>query len=389
MGIIGLIIVIMIILMFVVMGLEAGLFLQGIKTVFFGSETKEDKALEEMRLSEIERQNQRKYNEKLVSTIKMVNERLSDFAPNDYIKVCGNANSTVVYRVLTISPGTYEMKGTSIPWKAEMKNMPQMLAMPLLEHILDNEDKYYGWREIANGTSVELVKFKKKNLDNKWEVPFSANFLAYKSGTSGPYEINRYAIRKIDAITLTEYIKLAAEAKMHWITEEQEQQKLQNERQRISDSISSEEIDDSLERLRNMDKANIREKTDIANEDLNSKPDFDSMDGHTFERFCATLLEKNSFTKVCLTGGTGDQGIDIIAFRDEIKYGIQCKCYSTDVGNAAVQEVFSGRAYYGCHIGIVLTNRYFTRAAISLAEKNGVVLWDRDQLLRLIKNAKQ
>lgn len=69
--------------------------------------------------------------------------------------------------------------------------------------------------------------------------------------------------------------------------------------------------------------------------------DFDRMDGEEFERFCARLLIKNGYEDISLTKGSGNQGIDIIAYRDGIKHGIQCKCYSSDIGNSAVQEVFA------------------------------------------------
>lgn len=115
-------------------------------------------------------------------------------------------------------------------------------------------------------------------------------------------------------------------------------------------------------------------------------PDFDSMDGHEFEHFCAELLKQNGYKDVEVTQGSGDQGIDIIAYKDYIKYGIQCKCYASDVGNKAVQEVFAGKTFYQCHVGIVLTNSYFTKSAIELAQMNGIVLWDRDKLLDMIKN---
>lgn len=116
--------------------------------------------------------------------------------------------------------------------------------------------------------------------------------------------------------------------------------------------------------------------------------DFDNMDGHEFEAFCAKLLEKNGFDDVTVTQGSGDQGIDILAYRDDIKYGFQCKCYSSPIGNHAVQEVFAGKSYYQCHIGIVLTNNYFTNAAKELAKRNQIVLWNRDKLLQLIQNSK-
>ncbi len=114
---------------------------------------------------------------------------------------------------------------------------------------------------------------------------------------------------------------------------------------------------------------------------------YDNMEGHDFEYFCADLLKKNGFSNVKVTKGSGDQGIDILAAKDGIKYGIQCKCYSSDIGNKAVQEAFSGKTFYHCHVASVLTNRYFTASAKELAESNGVLLWDRDYLNKLIENA--
>lgn len=116
--------------------------------------------------------------------------------------------------------------------------------------------------------------------------------------------------------------------------------------------------------------------------------EFDSMTGLEFEGFCAEILEKNGYDNVSVTRGSGDQGVDIIAYRDGVKYGFQCKCYTADIGNKAVQEIYAGKTYYQCHVGIVLTNRQFTSAAIDLAKKNGIILWDRSKLLELIEKAK-
>ena len=118
-----------------------------------------------------------------------------------------------------------------------------------------------------------------------------------------------------------------------------------------------------------------------------SQTDFDRMSGVQFEEFCAQILIKNGYEDVSLTPGSGDQGIDIIAYRDGVRYGIQCKCYSSDLGNGAVQEAFAGKSFYKCHVGIVFTNRHFSASAIQLAETNGIVLWGREMLLRMIKTA--
>ena len=82
---------------------------------------------------------------------------------------------------------------------------------------------------------------------------------------------------------------------------------------------------------------------------------------------------------------SGDQGVDVIAERDGIKIGIQAKCYSEPVGNAAVQEVIAGISYYKLDKGFVVTNSTFTTAAKRLAEETHVILWDRSVLTEKCK----
>ena len=116
---------------------------------------------------------------------------------------------------------------------------------------------------------------------------------------------------------------------------------------------------------------------------------FDLMEGHEFEYYCAELLRKNGYRNVEVTKASGDQGIDIIAYKNGVKYGIQCKCYSSNIGNKAVQEVFAGIKFYDCKVGIVMTNRYYTASAKELAAKNGIILYDRDKLNDLIYKSKK
>lgn len=126
---------------------------------------------------------------------------------------------------------------------------------------------------------------------------------------------------------------------------------------------------------------------DSINTDSKDSYNIDTMEGHQFEHFCAQLLIKNGFCNVDVTRGSGDQGIDIIAYKDGVKFGIQCKCYSTDIGNKAVQEAYAGKTYYNCHVGAVLTNRYFTHSAIDLSNSNGILLWDRGYLIDMMNKS--
>ncbi len=111
------------------------------------------------------------------------------------------------------------------------------------------------------------------------------------------------------------------------------------------------------------------------------------IDGFDFENLSKDLLEKNGFEKVTVTQASGDYGADVIAFRDGVKYAIQCKKYSSKVGVKAVQEILAAKTMYKCHVGVVLTNNYFTPSAEKLAESNGILLWDKTKLDDLIKKA--
>lgn len=113
----------------------------------------------------------------------------------------------------------------------------------------------------------------------------------------------------------------------------------------------------------------------------------DTMEGHEFEYWCADILRKNDFIDVTVTQGSGDQGVDVLAVKDGIKYAIQCKCYSSDLGNKPVQEVYTGKSVYRCQIGAVMTNRHFTQGAKDAAEATGVLLWDRDAVERMANKA--
>ena len=108
---------------------------------------------------------------------------------------------------------------------------------------------------------------------------------------------------------------------------------------------------------------------------------FDNMDGNDFEKYCADILREKDYKNVITTSGSGDFGVDILAEKDGVKYAVQCKRSASCVGNTAIQEIFSGREFYKCHVGIVMTNNYFTKSALETAQKTGIVLWDRDWLL--------
>lgn len=108
----------------------------------------------------------------------------------------------------------------------------------------------------------------------------------------------------------------------------------------------------------------------------------DAMDGLEFEHYVVGLLRRNGFRNVSLTEKY-DFGVDIIAERDGIRWGIQAKRYSGPVGADAVRQVVAGLRLYGCDKAMVVTNSSFSTFAKKLAFGNDCVLIDRTKLRRL------
>lgn len=86
---------------------------------------------------------------------------------------------------------------------------------------------------------------------------------------------------------------------------------------------------------------------------------------------------------------TGDQGIDLIVAKDNVRYGIQAKYYSESVGNTAVQQVIAGREFYGLEQGAVITNSTYTPSAKKLAAKTNIRLIDGTELKKIVALARQ
>lgn len=110
-------------------------------------------------------------------------------------------------------------------------------------------------------------------------------------------------------------------------------------------------------------------------------------DGLKFEQYFAELLDKLGYYDIRITSSSSDFGVDVIAYNDDICYGFQCKLYSNEVGNSAIQEAYAGIKHYNCNIGIVVTNNFFTEQAHKQAKDTNIILWDRTILSNKLKQA--
>jgi len=113
-----------------------------------------------------------------------------------------------------------------------------------------------------------------------------------------------------------------------------------------------------------------------------------------FERLCQRVLREAGFTKVEVTGRSGDGGIDgngvlrvnLISFQ----VIFQCKRYSGSVGSAVVRD-FRGAMVGRADKGLIMTTGRFTADARKEAIRDGapaIDLVDGDDLCELLKSLK-
>lgn len=111
----------------------------------------------------------------------------------------------------------------------------------------------------------------------------------------------------------------------------------------------------------------------------------DGMDGLQFEHFLKPVFQAKGY-RAEVTQGSGDYGADLILTRKGKKTVVQAKCYSSNIGVDAIQQVVAAMPVYRAQHAIVVTNRYYTKQAKKLAKANRVLLIDRDELINMINH---
>jgi restriction system protein len=105
----------------------------------------------------------------------------------------------------------------------------------------------------------------------------------------------------------------------------------------------------------------------------------DLMTGREFEEYLESLFKQHGY-RVTVTK-YNDQGADLIIERYGERTVVQAKRRKGNIGNSAIQEVFTAKHYYDASNALVVTVSDFTQSAKKLAEKLEIELWDRQRLL--------
>ena len=99
-----------------------------------------------------------------------------------------------------------------------------------------------------------------------------------------------------------------------------------------------------------------------------------------FERYVETwLIDRGYETELT---EYYDKGIDIIAVKDGVYWGVQVKHWSSPVGIDAVRQAVTALKHYKCSRAMVVTNSVFYASAKQLAKENDCYLIDGYDLRR-------
>jgi restriction system protein len=99
----------------------------------------------------------------------------------------------------------------------------------------------------------------------------------------------------------------------------------------------------------------------------------DTMTPREFENRCCEAM-RIAGLHATHTGRSGDQGCDVLANRAGVRVALQCKRQHGHVGNRAVQEAHSARAFTKATHAAVVSNAGYTKSAVALAKATGVQL---------------
>ncbi|MDB5334635.1 MAG: hypothetical protein JWN70_254 [Planctomycetaceae bacterium] len=111
--------------------------------------------------------------------------------------------------------------------------------------------------------------------------------------------------------------------------------------------------------------------------------EWSTLRGCDFELFLKDVFEELGFN-VRTTKISGDQGVDLVASKGQVRIAIQAKGWANNVSNSAVQAVVAGKLHYDCTSCVVITNSSYTRSARELARSTNCRLIDRTEIRNLV-----
>lgn len=102
-----------------------------------------------------------------------------------------------------------------------------------------------------------------------------------------------------------------------------------------------------------------------------------------FEEYIGILYKKMGFYSE-VTQYSNDKGVDVVLFKDSVKYVIQCKRYKGTVGSPEIQKFIGAMEHAKADRGIFVTTGMFSFEAEKMASEHPIELVNRISLSKLI-----
>ena len=130
-----------------------------------------------------------------------------------------------------------------------------------------------------------------------------------------------------------------------------------------------------------------RHKVDEARQMISQKVDnLLELSPREFEEYIGELFSNMGYT-VEVTQYSNDKGLDIIMYKDDIKYGVQCKRYKGTVGSPEIQTFIGALSHANADKGFFVTTGMFSFEAEKMAVQHPIQLVNRIDLAKLILEA--
>jgi hypothetical protein len=111
-----------------------------------------------------------------------------------------------------------------------------------------------------------------------------------------------------------------------------------------------------------------------------------SLDGRSFELELVRLYQATGYA-VRLTGGAGDQGVDIELTRDGKTTVVQCKAHAKPVGPAKARELYGAMLHRRADAAILASVAGFTPGVLTFVVGKPIQLLDLDGILAIQNRA--
>ena len=109
------------------------------------------------------------------------------------------------------------------------------------------------------------------------------------------------------------------------------------------------------------------------------------LDPREFEEYIGQLYKSMGY-QTEVTPYSNDKGVDVIMYKDDVKYVIQCKRYKGTVGSPDIQKFIGALDHSKADKGIFVTTGMFSFEAEKMAKEHPIILVNRITLAKMIIN---